>query len=622
MSSSDVNLTSSMRSNLLLLQKTNKQVESIQTKLATGNKVNSALDGPNSFFAAKSLTTRAGDLSSLKEQMGQAISTIQAGDKGITSIETMIDQAKGLTTSAYASLGNDASSIATRKSLAEQFNAIKEQIDKIAGDSGYAGKNLLTGNGLTLDSTSDSRTEVDAVEGLSSSRVTNVVSADTYSLSVSGSGEITGDLEDISDAEDSRGLNALKVSGKLSSTNGNFSDISIEMRGSQNKERTVVVTEGGESRTFKFFDNTQTASASTTTAGVSGTGQVSQIEIGGAVEEGDTFTATVNGQAFTYTATSADVVDSTTGLDTSPEDRRQAVATGLQAAVSASLDSTRFTVGTASDGAFTISSNVTTGTAVSFNVGASTTNAASKSISVSFSSGTTVSFSVDRESLTNLGTTANGTSTIEKNVDIEISATNLNGVTASRAADNARGSGKLTDGENSLSFDSGTVRVSVDSATIMAAASANKSANLTTVQRTDANTENDLTVQLNESNTNSIGVVSINVKSDGQGLRIDYAQNDFLDRSDIDKAVASLDFAKTTLRSASQALSTNLNIIQTREDFTSEFSNVLTEGGNKLTQADQNEEGANLLLLQTRQQLGTISLSLANQSQQSILRLF
>jgi flagellin len=229
---------------------------------------------------------------------------------------------------------------------------------------------------------------------------------------------------------------------------------------------------------------------------------------------------------------------------------------------------------------------------------------------------------VDRDALAALGTAANGTSTIEKNVDITLSATNLNGVTVERSGDNARGSAKLSDGENSLSFGSGTVRAEVDAKTIKAAASAQSSANLTTVQRSDANTENDLAVQFNADNTSNIQVVSRNVQSDGQGLRIDYAQNDFLDRADIDKAVASLDFATSTLRSASQGLSTNLNVIQTREDFTSEFSNVLTEGANKLTQADQNEEGANLLLLQTRQQLGTISLSLANQAQQSILRLF
>ncbi|MFV3129459.1 flagellin [Niveispirillum sp. KHB5.9] len=631
MSSSDVSLTAGMRNNLLLLQKTNKQVESIQSRLATGNKVNSALDGPTSFFAAKGLNTRASDLSSLKEAMGQGISTIQAGDKGITAIEDLVEQAKGLTTTAYSNLGNDAASISTRKSLAEQFNRIKEQIDKIAGDSGYQGKNLLTGNGLTLDSTSESRAEVNALEGLSNSRVTNVVSADTYSVSVSGTGAISADLEDIAKAEDSRGITSLKVSGTLSATAGNFADIKIEMRGNSGRERTAVVTENGESRTVKFFDNTQSATASSVTAGkpggggVSGVSQVSKVTIGGAIEEGDTFTATVNGQAFTYKATAADVSSA------DPVDRREAIATGLQAAVEAGVGATgsnRFTIasddadGDGSNDGFTITSNDTSGTGTSFSIGATSTNTASKAVSITFSSGTSISFTVDRAQLEALGTSANGASTIEKNVDITLSATNLNGVTVERSGNNARGAGKLADGENSLNFDSGTVRVTVDSQTVKATASANSSANLTTVQRTDANTENDLAVQFNADNTSNIQVVSRNVTSGGQGLRIDYAQNDFLDRSDIDKAVASLDFATSTLRSASQALSTNLNVIQTRESFTSEFSNVLVEGSNKMVQADQNEEGANLLLLQTRQQLGTISLSLANQAQQSILRLF
>ncbi|WP_435540858.1 flagellin, partial [Azospirillum sp. ST 5-10] len=186
----------------------------------------------------------------------------------------------------------------------------------------------------------------------------------------------------------------------------------------------------------------------------------------------------------------------------------------------------------------------------------------------------------------------------------------------------ARGSGKLSDGENAFAFDTGTVRLNVEQKTIMQAASASCAANLTTVQVTDANSSNDLTVQLNERNTNSITVLSQNLTTNGQGLRLDYALNDWSDREDIDKAVASIDYAKAHLRSASQTLSTNLNIVTTRESFTKEFSDVLVEGANKLTLADQNEEGASLLMLQTRQQLGTIALSLANQSQQSILRLF
>ncbi|MFV3128566.1 flagellin [Niveispirillum sp. KHB5.9] len=632
MSTSDVQLTAGMRNNLLLLQKTNKQVESIQNRLATGNKINSALDGPTNFFAAKGLSVRANDLSKLKESMGQSISTIQAGDKGITAIEDLIEQAKGLTTTAYGNLGTDAASVATRKSLAEQFNRIKDQIDKIARDSGYQGKNLLVGNGLTMDSTADSRAAVNSISGLSNSRVTNVVSSDTYSIKVSGTGAISADLEDIAKAEDSRGLASLKVSGSISATAGNFSDIKIEMRGNAGRERTLVVTENGESRTVKFFDNTQSATASNVTAGkpgsagVSGQAQVSRVTISGAIEEGDIFTATVNGQSFTYKASADDV----TSAD--PAERREAIANGLMAAVEAGVGvtgSNRFTIAAndsdttdAFTDGFTITSNETTGTGTSFSIGATSTNTLEKAVSISFSSGTTVSFTVDRTALENLGTAANGTSTIEKNVDLTVSATNLNGVTIERSGNNARGAGKLADGENSLAFDSGTVRFEVDSAVLKQAASANLSSNLITVQRTDANTENDLTVQFNEANTSTISVSSQNIQTDGQGLRLDYAQNNFLDRADIDKAVASLDFSTSKLRSTSQTLSTNLNIIQTRESFTSEFSNVLTEGSNKLVQADQNEEGANLLLLQTRQQLGTISLSLANQAQQAILRLF
>ena len=78
----------------------------------------------------------------------------------------------------------------------------------------------------------------------------------------------------------------------------------------------------------------------------------------------------------------------------------------------------------------------------------------------------------------------------------------------------------------------------------------------------------------------------------------------------------------TTLRNAASALGANLNVIQTRQDFTQNLINTLKEGADKLTVADKNEEGAKLLALQTTQQLGITSLSLASQANQSILRLF
>lgn len=77
-----------------------------------------------------------------------------------------------------------------------------------------------------------------------------------------------------------------------------------------------------------------------------------------------------------------------------------------------------------------------------------------------------------------------------------------------------------------------------------------------------------------------------------------------------------------TLRTESSKLASNLAILSTRESFITDMNNVLTEGANKLTAADTNEEGANMLILQTRQQLGTTSLSIASQAAQSVLRLF
>lgn len=77
-----------------------------------------------------------------------------------------------------------------------------------------------------------------------------------------------------------------------------------------------------------------------------------------------------------------------------------------------------------------------------------------------------------------------------------------------------------------------------------------------------------------------------------------------------------------SVRGFGSTLANNLSIIQTRRDFTQNTINTLRAGADDLTVADQNEEGANLLALQTRQQLGVTSLSLAAQSQQSVLRLF
>jgi flagellin len=90
----------------------------------------------------------------------------------------------------------------------------------------------------------------------------------------------------------------------------------------------------------------------------------------------------------------------------------------------------------------------------------------------------------------------------------------------------------------------------------------------------------------------------------------------------IQSVIDGLETATDSLRVQAKTLSSNLSIITAREDFTSKMINTLEDGAAKLTEADMNEEGANMLMLQTRQALGTTSLSLASQAAQSVLRLF
>ncbi|MFA6965896.1 flagellin [Bosea sp. (in: a-proteobacteria)] len=96
----------------------------------------------------------------------------------------------------------------------------------------------------------------------------------------------------------------------------------------------------------------------------------------------------------------------------------------------------------------------------------------------------------------------------------------------------------------------------------------------------------------------------------------------FQNDSDLDKATAALTSSLTSLKSLSSTLGSNLSVAQTRQDFTKELSNVLTQGADNLVSADSNAEGASLLALNTRQQLSQTALSLANQADQGVLRLF
>src|SRR4051794_861056 len=248
---SDITLTAGVRQNLLSLQKTADLMATTQNRLATGKKVNSALDNPVSFFTSQALGDRANDLSSLLDSISNATQTLQAANNGLTSLTKLVQSAQaiaqqaqtsagttatvrgsvaGLTTSSATTFDSttdtitvsdgtttatftaalastagalitainntaslkvkasltddgriqlqatDASTVtvgglastaekaqlglvdgattgglnATRTSLATQFDALRSQIDQLAGDSGYNGVNLLNGDNLKV----------------------------------------------------------------------------------------------------------------------------------------------------------------------------------------------------------------------------------------------------------------------------------------------------------------------------------------------------------------------------------------------------------------------------------------------------------------------------------------
>jgi flagellin-like hook-associated protein FlgL len=132
---------------------------------------------------------------------------------------------------------------------------------------------------------------------------------------------------------------------------------------------------------------------------------------------------------------------------------------------------------------------------------------------------------------------------------------------------------------------------------------------------------NHLTITMNEDGTSTVVVNAFNDTASGD-LVINFTTNNWATTADISVASAQLGMALTTLGFQSLALSASLSTLQIRQDFTKAMINTLNNGAYSLTLTDSNEEGANLLALQARQQSSTTALSLAAQADQNVLRLF
>jgi flagellin len=129
-----------------------------------------------------------------------------------------------------------------------------------------------------------------------------------------------------------------------------------------------------------------------------------------------------------------------------------------------------------------------------------------------------------------------------------------------------------------------------------------------------------LQVVFNVSRTSSLALSGATFNSAGLGISQSAAS--FQTNTSLANAASQLTASLTTLQNQAASFGTNLSVIQIRQSFTSATINTLQTGAGNLTLADTNQEGANLLALQTRQSLAETALSLAAQSQNSVLRLF
>lgn len=598
--SSSVTLTASMRTNLLNLQQTQKLFDTTQERLSTGKKVNSALDNPSSYFSAQSLTSRADALESLLDSMGQAVQTLTAADDSITSLQTLVDQAKALANNARDT-ANTASYAKGTVNLAA-VGAPTELGGVAAGDT----FSIRIGDGDTIKGTKNvTLTQTMKDNGLTGTGVLSVKIGDNnfVNVEVYSADTLEAVAKKINSNTRLKGLvNASVEDGKfvIKSTDAkNAVTIkSLKTTGSATTSANSVANALG-------LDEGYTVTIKTAGAAVI-TGEV--------INTAGTATASSVGISPTPATIKVSVGENTTNIQIDADTTLDDIATALS-----DVDGIASAAYTQADGL-----KITGVAGKAIKIEDVNGNAASKLGIATADFIKPVSGGVDE-----LVDTINSLNTdIKAEVDssgfLKISATNGEQLTITDVA-NASGktgnaasalgvSGLADNGTNtrkSYAEQFNTILDQIDQM-VLNGDTGYKGVNLLN--------GDDLTVNFNEDRTSSLLIKG--AVFDTKGLGLNTAKNEWRTAADIDSALSNIDTAVSRLETKSSELGQNLSVIQTRQDFTENMINTLTTGADDLTLADMNEEAANLLALQTRQQLATNALSLASQSQQSVLSLF
>lgn len=565
-----------MRSNLLSLKNTQSMMDKTQDRLSTGYKVNSAMDNPSSYFTAQSLNSRADDLSTLLDSIGQAISTLEVADQGITSLQDFVEQAKSVANSARDTANVSAK---TTSSIKFDLDNLKSQI-------------------------------------VARKAVPNAEADETMTIRVGDSTKLTGT---VNVNEDSKladlGLEDTAKAGVIGSIVVDGTEYKINTGAAANSMESTFNTPG-------IFKVKNAANDDTNTTYT--------------LEDAD-------GNEYSYVVAEADVTalkdaefaKVTGGKITVSEDGKTTfsgtVAKADTDATAATAKVATITINIAKDA--TIADFAKT---IETMIGTKVFDASVEDSNLVFKTLDTTSIEVKGDIADKLGMDKGQTITLAEDDTAESlrqKINDLDGVSAefddkgrlvvkSEQGDDLVISGTLADklGVSGAATNGSNERATYAKQFDAILTQINELVQDTSYKGINLLNGDNLTVVFNEDRTSTLELKGVTF--DATGLGFTTAKNEWIDNDSIDTALDQITKATSTLRAQASEFGQNLSTVQIREDFTENMVNQLTTGADKLTLADMNEEGANMLALQTRQQLGINSLSLASQAAQSVLSLF
>src|SRR4051812_9038189 len=266
--SSGIVLSASVRQNLLSLQSTADLLSTTQNRLATGNKVNTALDNPTNFFTAQSLNSRASDINNLLDGIGNGVQILQAANTGITSLSKLVDTAKSIanqalqTTVGYSTKSNVSTTIGG--AVSGDLRGTTTYTNAVASSNV-----LYDGTALGVTAASSTDTLGAAIGTLASSAAVNDIASGTAAITMtttlfgtSGGAPGTGGLQTAATTSFLDG-DIMTVNGHTITFRTGTLPAAAALTGNQSLVGTGVVTDGSGNSTVYLGASGATQSLAT-----------------------------------------------------------------------------------------------------------------------------------------------------------------------------------------------------------------------------------------------------------------------------------------------------------------------------------------------------------------------